>query len=114
MILGHTWFYAMKVFTYSIFRVISFPRQEKIFTIDQLDYCTPYLWANTNTNMPFVGDFSRGYESIGVGQFKDPSLMGTFPLLASNVIIVTPVNMIYSITSGSLGSYYPWVVPYPS
>jgi hypothetical protein len=41
MLLGRTWFYAMKVVASTVFHVICFPHQGKIVTIDQLDYCTP-------------------------------------------------------------------------
>jgi hypothetical protein len=43
ILLGHTWFYTMKVVASTIFHVIHFPHQGKIVTIDQLDYCTPDL-----------------------------------------------------------------------
>jgi hypothetical protein len=113
MLLGRTWFYAMKVVASTVFHVIYFPHQGKIVTIDQLDYCTPDLRANPSTNMPFIGESSGGYESIGVGMFKDPFLMGIFPLPAPDTTHITPINMIFSSTSGSLGSVDPWVVPHP-
>jgi hypothetical protein len=66
------------------------------------------------SNIPFVGDSQSAYMSVGVGMFKDSSLMGTFtlppPPPSSNV---APINMISSFTSGSLGSFDPWVVPHP-
>ena len=31
-------------------------------------------------NIPFIGDSMSGYDSNGVGMFKDSSLMGTFTL----------------------------------
>jgi hypothetical protein len=73
-------------------------------TIDQLAYCTPDLRTNAGSNVPFVSDSKSVYMSVGVGMFKDSSLMGTFtlppPLPSPNV---APINMISSITSGSLG-----------
>jgi hypothetical protein len=41
-------------------------------------------------------------------------LMGIFPLPPpSPTTNITPINMISSFTSGSLGSFDPWVVPHP-
>jgi hypothetical protein len=56
ILLGHTWFYEMKFVASTIFRVICFPHQGKIYMIDQLDYFTPNLQANPSTNVPFIGD----------------------------------------------------------
>jgi hypothetical protein len=63
--------------------------------------------------MPFIGDSSGGYESVGIGMFKYPSLMGIFPLPTPDTTHIAPINMIFSSTSGSLGSVDPWVVPHP-
>jgi len=41
ILLGRTWFYAMKSVGSFVFRIIHFPHQGNIVTIDQLDYCTP-------------------------------------------------------------------------
>jgi hypothetical protein len=112
MLLGHTWFYAMKVVASTVFHIICFPHQGKIVTIDQLDYCTPDLRANPSTNMPFIGDSSGGYKGVGIGMFKDSSLMGIFPLPAPDTTHIAPMNMISSFTSRSLGSFDPWVVPH--
>jgi hypothetical protein len=80
--------------------------------IDQLDYCTPDLRTNPGTNIPFIGESSRGYESVIVGMFKDPFLMGIFPLPAPDTTHIAPINMICSSTSESLGSVDPWLVPH--
>ena len=40
LLLGRTWFYAMKVVASTIFRLLCFPHQGKIVTINQLDFCT--------------------------------------------------------------------------
>ena len=62
--------------------------------------------------MSLVGDVLGGYASVGAGLFKDSSLMGTFPLPPPNATS-TPINMMCSVTNGSLGSYNPWAVPRP-
>jgi hypothetical protein len=45
--------------------------------------------------------------------FKDPFLMGIFPLPAPDTTHITPINMICSSIDESLGSVDPWVVPHP-
>jgi len=68
----------MKAVMSLIFRVLKFPRQGMIVTIDQLFYCVPNPSSKYGMNVPFIGDFSVSFESVGVGMFKDSSLMGTF------------------------------------
>jgi hypothetical protein len=111
--LGLTWFYGMKVVASIVFRVIHFPREGNITTIDQLDYCTPDLRANPSTNIPFIVNYSTGYESVDIGMFKDPFIKGIFLLPAPNTTHIAPINMILSSTREFLGSINPWVVPHP-
>jgi len=52
--------------------------------------------------------------NISVGMFKYPSLMGIFPLpLQSPTAHIAHINIISSYTSGSHGSYDPWVALHP-
>lgn len=51
--------------------------------------------------MPFVEHTSILYESVGVGIFKDPTLMGVFSLSPPNI---TPINMISV-------HFDPWILP---
>jgi hypothetical protein len=105
LLLRCTWFYEMTAIVSSVFRVLHFPHQGKIVTIDQLAFCTPDLGSNVGSNVPFVGDTQQSYMSVGVGMFKDSSLMGTFPLPPPPPTTnISPINMISSFTSGSLGS----------
>jgi hypothetical protein len=114
MLLMCTWFYEMTSFFSSVFRVLCFPRKGKIILIDQIVFCTPEILSNVGPNVPFVGDTMQSYMSVGVGILKDPSLMGIFPLPPlSPTTNVSPINMIFSFSSGSLRSFYPWVVPHP-
>ena len=48
-----------------------------------------------------------------MGMFKYSSLLGTFTSLLLNTMTGDPINMIYSISSGSLGSCDPWLVSNP-
>lgn len=61
--------------------------------------------------MLFVDDSPQGYVSVGVGMFKDSSLLGTFPLPPPETIFVfSLIHMIYLVTNGSLRFYDPWLV----
>ena len=52
--------------------------------------------------------------NVGVGMFKDSSLMGTVPLPSSPPsMTLTSINMISSFTSQSLWYFDPWVIPRP-
>lgn len=53
-------------------------------TINQLTYYTPDMRTNVGITMPFVSDSMRDYKSVGVGMFKDSSLMVTFILPPPN------------------------------
>ena len=55
-LLGHPWFYEMKLAAYLVFSILHFTNQGKIMTIDQLDYCTPDLRNSASTNVSFVSD----------------------------------------------------------
>ena len=87
----------MQAMASSIFHVIHFPHQEKVVTVDQLSFFT----SSSEGNVPFVEHTSKSFKSVGAGLFKDPALMGVFPLEPPNL---TPINMI-SMRSD------PWVLP---
>lgn len=108
LLLGNTWFYAIKVVSSTVFRLLGFPHEGKIVTINQLDYCMPNLCPNANTTFPLISESASTAQSIGEGMFKDPCLMGVFPLSTPNISKASPINMIYS-----LGSYDPRIVSSP-
>ena len=108
LLLKCTCFYAMKELFSRDFRVLCFPHQGKVITINQLAFCTPDFHSNIGSNVSFVGDIPQGYASVSVGMFKDSYLMATFPLPPPNASIISPpIHMIPSVISGSLGSYDP-------
>ena len=87
----------MQAVASSLFRVVRFPHQGKIVTVDQLSFFS----SSSEGNVSFVEHTSKSLVSVGAGLFKDPSLMGVFPLPPLNL---APVNMI-SVRSD------PWVLP---
>lgn len=62
----------------SVFRMVQFPHQGKIVTIDQLTFHSPET-LNTNTNtVPVIGQTKPHYEDIGVGLLKYSSIIEVF------------------------------------
>ena len=59
--------------------------------------------SSLDGNVPYVKNTGAPYESVGAGIFRDPALMGIFPLPPPHV---ASVNMI-------LVKYNPWVIPSP-
>jgi hypothetical protein len=55
-LLRHTWFYEMIIVDSLVFRVLHFPHQGKIVTINQLEFCTLDLGSIARSNVPFIGD----------------------------------------------------------
>ena len=87
----------------SLFRVIKFPFQGMIITVDQLSL------VNTDShvgNVPFIGKNPTNCENIGVYIFKD-SLLGAFPTVSPpDLTAMGHINMISTIISE--GHHDPW------
>ena len=64
----------------SVFRMVPFPHQEKIVTIDQLDFFFMEISSNYVNNVLLLGHFDPQYENIGVGLLKYSLLIWVFPL----------------------------------
>jgi hypothetical protein len=96
LLLGRSWIYSMHVVVSTLFRVVCFPHQGKVVTIDQLAFFN----SDTHTsNVLFIARTPPGYENIGVGLLKDSSLMGNFPIPPPNVPCpsVASINMISTV-----------------
>ena len=63
-----------------IFRLVQYPHQGKIITIDQLELFNPNSQTNADKIVPLSGQSHPQYEHIVLGLFKDSSLLGVFPL----------------------------------
>jgi hypothetical protein len=72
--------YAMKAVASSVFRMMMFPHNGKIVTINQLTHYEPNHSANIDNILPLVrvslNDFLVA--NIGPGLFQDPSMLGTY------------------------------------
>jgi hypothetical protein len=111
LLLGRSWVDSMRAIVSTLFRVVRFPHQGKVVTVDQLAF------FNTNThtgNVPFIAKPPPGYENVGVGLLKDSSLMGTFPIPPPPDIpcpSVASINMISTVPHELPVSADPWIVP---
>jgi hypothetical protein len=113
LLLGRSWVDSMRVVVSNLFRVIRFPHQGKVVTVDQLAFFN----ADTRTgNVLFIANTPPGYENVGVGLLKDSSLMGTFPIPPPPDIprpLVASINMISTVPRELPMSVDPWIVPDP-
>ena len=100
ILLRSSWKNVMVCVVSTLFRLLHFPHQGKIVTMDQLDF---FPSESSVGNIPYVGKAATPYENIGLGLLKYSSLMGVFllPLLPLNV---ASINMISS-------GHYQWIVP---
>ena len=107
LLLGRSWFYPMRAVASTVYRLVHFPHQGKIVSIDQLDYCTPNIRFDAVSNVPLVSNSHGVPKLIGAGLFKDPCLMGVFMPPIHHAFVI-PINMISSI-SMFMGD--PWILP---
>jgi hypothetical protein len=99
ILFGHSYMYTMKAVASSVFRMIMFPHNRKIITIDQVSHYKPNPSANIDNILPLIHMSRDTYPLIemGPGIFKDPSLLGTYhgapPLLhPSNQVCIVSSN----------------------
>jgi hypothetical protein len=110
LLLGRSWIDSMRVVVSTLFRVVRFPHQGKVVTVDQLAFFN----SDTHTgNVPFISKTPPGYENIGVRFLKDSSLMGTFPIPPPDVprSSFSSINMISTLPNELPASHDPWIVP---
>jgi hypothetical protein len=95
ILFGRSYMYAMKAVASSIFRTMMFPHNGKIITIDQVSHYEPNPSTNIDNILLLIHTSNDAYPLIemGLGIFKDPSLLGTYhgapPLLhPSNQVCV--------------------------
>jgi hypothetical protein len=112
LLFGHSWIDSMRAVVSTLFRVVRFPHQGKVVTIDQLAFFN----SDTCTgNVPFIAKTQPGYENVDVGLLKDSSLIYTFPIPPPDVprSSIASINMISTSIHGIPTSHNPWMVPNP-
>ena len=68
LLLGQSLTHAMHAVASSLFHVIHFPHQGKIFTIDQLSF---FASSSSDGNVLYIKHSGAPYESVGASLFKD-------------------------------------------
>jgi hypothetical protein len=112
LLLGRRWIDSMHVVVSTLFRVVCFPHQGKVVTIEKLAFFN----SNAHTrNIPFISKTPPGYENDSVGLLKDLTLMGTFPIPPPDVPppLVASINMISTSICETPASSNSWIVPAP-
>jgi hypothetical protein len=116
LLLGRSWTYAMQAVVATVFRVLLFPHEGRIVTIDQLSFSRPDPALGAST-VPMVENPPAGVVNIGVGLC--PSLMGTFdyPPPHGDVKFVSTHHKAEIFQVSSFPTTYfedPWILPSPS
>jgi hypothetical protein len=116
LLLGHSWTYAMQVVVTTIFRVLLFPHEDQIVTIDQLSFSRPDPALGAST-VPMVDNPQADVVNIGVGLC--PYLMGTFdyPPPHGDVKFISNHHKAEIFHVSSFRTTYfedPWILPSPS
>ena len=75
MLLSHSWTHIILCVPSTLFRLLKFPHEGKIVTVNQLSFFT----STSENNIPYVDKIPNPPDSVGPGLFKDPVLMGIFP-----------------------------------
>ena len=83
----------------TLFQLVKFSHEGKIITVDQLSFFT----SSSENNVPYMDQIPNPPDSVGPGLFKDPVLMGIFPIPPPNTVQVNMVSR----------SNDPWIIPSP-
>jgi hypothetical protein len=76
LLLGRSWTYVNKVVVSSVFRILCFPHEGRIVTIDQMDFNYSSYVENLGSTVSWIEKSQSKTKSINVGMC--PYLMGTF------------------------------------
>ena len=77
--------YSVQVVAASLFRVICFPFNGKIVTINQMPFQNPCVNASSRASIPIIDHSQLATGSVGVGMY--PSLMEIFSCPAPMLMI---------------------------
>jgi hypothetical protein len=75
LLLGRSWTYSMHAVVATVFRLLLFPHEGRIVTIDQLSFSRPDPSSGAST-VPMIDNPQPDVVNVGVGLC--PPLMGTF------------------------------------
>jgi hypothetical protein len=98
LLLGRIWTYSMQAVVMTIFRVLLFPHEGWIMSIDQLSFSHPDPSSGVST-VPMIDNPQPDIVNVGVGLC--PPLMGTFDYPPP-----TTMSNTYQLSLTSLGLKY--------
>jgi hypothetical protein len=115
-LLGRSWTYAMQAVVATVFRVLLFPHEGRIVTIDQMYFSRLDLALGAST-VPLIDNHQPGIVNVGVGLC--PSLMGTFNYSPpqGDVKFISHHHKVEIFQVSSFCTTYfedPWILPSPS
>ena len=108
LLLGRSYMYAMQAVASTVFRILMFPHNGKIVSVDQLTYYNPKRMATPEHILPTV-DIVIDNASIpslyvvGLGLFSNTPMMDTFLSLPPPPS-PTHVSYFFTITSGTIST----------
>jgi hypothetical protein len=116
ILLGLSWTYAIQAVVAIVFRVLLFPHEGQIVTIDQLSLSRPDPALGAST-VPMIDNPQASVVNVGVGLC--PSLMGTFdyPPPHDDVNFISNQHKAEIFQVSSFRTTYfedPWILPSPS
>jgi hypothetical protein len=115
LLLGQSWTYSMQAVVATVFRVLLFPHEGRIVTIDQLSFSRPDPALGAST-VPMIDNPQPSVVNVGVGLC--PSLMGTFdyPPPRDDVKFISNHHKVEIFQVSSFRMTYfedPWILPSP-
>ena len=72
LLLGRNWMYSMQAVASSLFRVVCFPFNRKIFTIDQMTFKNLSVTTSSGASILIVEHSQSTTGSVGVGPISIP------------------------------------------
>jgi hypothetical protein len=116
LLLGWSWTYSMQAMVAIVFRVLLFPHEGRIATIDQLSFSRPDPTLGASM-VPMIDNPQPGVINVGVGLC--PSLMGTFdyPPPQGDIKFISNHHKVEIFQVFSFRMTYfddPWILPSPS
>ena len=116
---GHTKLFlllSMQVVASSLFRVVCFPFNGRIVTIDQTSFKNLSVNASLGASVPIIDHSQSATGSVGVGMY--PSLMGTFSCPAPALMIGSSFggasSSLNSVSFRTTHMEDPWILPSPN
>ena len=116
LLLGRNWMCSMQAVASSLFRVVCFPFNGKIVTIDQISFKNPCVTASSGASIPIVVHSQLETGSVGVGMY--PTLMGSF-IFPTHVLMIRSSfgeasSSVHSVSFCTIHVEDPWILPTPS